>query len=138
MQQESELSMKQEKMEEILVLTRRIGNLINEIMDLTNQLGEAIDRRDEVSLRMIIAMRSEPIERFSIADRALREHLDVLDEEDALRIRAILNGEEERAIDPMEKVLAAQAAMNIRAHARLMELDKILSRKLAQEKSIYQ
>ena len=123
-------------MEEILVLTRRIGNLINEIMDITTQIGEAIDRRDEVSLRLVIAMRSEPIERFSIADRALREHLDGLDEEDSLRIRAILNGEEERAIDPMEKALAAQAAMNIRAHAKLVELDKIISRKLAQEKSI--
>lgn len=125
-------------MEEILVLTRRIGNLINEIMDITTQIGEAIDRRDEVSLRLVIAMRSEPIERFSIADRALREHLDGLDEEDSLRIRAILNGEEERAINPMEKILAAQAAMNIRAHAKLVELDKIISRKLAQEKSIYQ
>ena len=125
-------------MEEILVLTRRIGNLINEIMDITKQMGEAIDRRDEVSLSLVIAMRSEPIERFSIADRALREHLDALDEEDSLRIRAILNGEEERAVDPMEKALAAQAAMNIRAHAKLMELDKILNRKLAQEKSIYQ
>ena len=130
--------MKQEKMEEILVLTRRVGNLINEVMDLTTQLAEAIDRRDEVSLGLVIAMRSEPIERLSIADRTLREHLDKLEEEDSRRIRAILNGEEGRAVDPLEKVLAGQAAMNIRAHGRLVELDKILNRKLAQEKSIYQ
>ena len=128
----------QEKMEQILVLTRRIGNLFNEIMDITNQLADAIGRRDEVSVGLIIDMRSDPIERLSIADRALREHLDKLDEEDSQRIRAILNGDEGRAIDPIEKILAGQAAMNIRIHSRLVELDKILNRKLAQDKSIYQ
>lgn len=125
-------------MEEILVLTRRIGNLFNEIMDITTQLADAIDRRDEVSVGLIIDMRSDPIGRLSIADRALREHLDELDEEDSRRIRAILNGEEDRAVGPIEKILADQAAMNIRTHSRLVELDKILSRKLAQDKSIYQ
>ena len=125
-------------MEEILVLTRRIGNLFNEITDITTQMADAIDRRDEVSVGLIIAMRSEPIERLSIADRALRNHLHELDEEDSQRIRAILNGEEDRAIDPIEKILAGQAAMNIRTHHKLVELDKVLSRKLAQDKSIYQ
>lgn len=130
--------MKQEKLEEILVLTKRIGNLFNEITDVTAQLAEAIDRRDEVSVGLIIAMRSDPIEKLTIADRALREQLMQLDEEDARRIRAILNGEEDRAIDPLEKILAGQAAMNIRAHGKLVELDKLLNRKIAQDKSIYQ
>ena len=125
-------------MEEILVLTRRVGNLFNEIMDITNQLADAIDRRDEVSVGLIIDMRADPIERLSIADRALREHLNEMEKEDSQRIRAILNGEEERAVEPLEKLLAEQAAMNIRTHHRLLELDKVLSRKLAQEKSIYQ
>lgn len=125
-------------MEEILVLTRRVGNLFNEIIDITAQLADAIDRRDEVSVGLIINMRSEPIERLSIADRALRERLAELEEEDSLRIRAILNGEENQAVEPLEKILAEQAAMNIRTHRRLVELDKVLSRKLAQDKSIYQ
>ena len=125
-------------MEEILVLTKRIGNLFNEITDVTHQLADAIDRRDEVSMGLIIAMRSEPIEKLTIADRALRERLTQLDEEDAQRIRAILNGEEALAIDPIEKILAGQASMNIRAHSKLIELDKVLNRKIAQDKSIYQ
>ena len=125
-------------MEEILVLTRRIGNLFNEIMDITMQLADAIDRRDEVSVGLIIAMRSEPIEKLMIADHALRNHLNGLDEEDAQRIRAILNGEEDRAIDPIEKILAGQAAMNIRTHRKLMELDEILNKKIGRDKSVYQ
>lgn len=127
-------------MEEILVLTKRIGNLFHELMDLTTQMAIAIDRRDEVSVRMLIAMRADPIERLTVADRALRDHLAQLDGEEAQRIRAILNGDgdEASADEPLEKVLAGQAAMNIRAHGKLVELDKVLNRKIAQDKSIYQ
>ena len=124
-------------MEEILVLTKRIGNIFNELMDLTTQMATALDRRDEVSVKMLIAMRNEPIDRLTIADRALREHLTQLDEDEE-RIRAILNGDEASAVDPLEKILAAQASMNIRAHSKLVELDKVLNRKIAQDKSIYQ
>lgn len=124
-------------MEEILVLTRRIGNLFNEVLNITMQMAEAIERRDEVSVSMIISMRYEPINKLEIADRALRLQLAELEDEDSQRIRAILNGDSARAADQMEQVLANQAAMNIRTHKKLMELDEILNRKLAQEKSIY-
>lgn len=130
--------MKKEKLEEILVLVKRIGNLINEVMDISAQLADALDRRDEVSMNMIIAMRAEPIEKLVIADRALREHLASLDPEDGERIRAILNGDEAQASGAVERVLAAQAAMNIRMHRRLMELDEVLNKKIGREKSIYQ
>ena len=125
-------------MEEILVLTKRIGNIFHELRDLTTQMATALDRRDEVSVKMLIAMRNEPIERLTIADRALREHLTQLDEDEAQRIRAILNGDEASAVDPLEKILAPQASMNIRAHSKLVELDKVINRKIAQDKSIYQ
>ncbi len=135
---ESEQTMKQEKLEEILILTRRIGNLFHEAMDISAQLAEAIDRQDEVSMQMIIAMRAEPIGRLTIADRALREQLDMLAGEDAERIRAILNGEESRAGEGMERILAEQASMNIRTHRKLMELDEILNKKIGRDKSVYQ
>lgn len=129
--------MKQEQLEEILVLTKRIGNMFHEVMDISEQLAEAIDRQDEVSMQMIIAMRAEPIDKLGLADRALREQLDVLGE-DSARIRAILNGDTSQAGEGLEKLLAEQAAMNIRTHSRLMELDKVLNKKIGQDKSIYQ
>ena len=134
---ESEWIMKQEQLEAILVLAKRIGNLFHEVLDLSTQLAEALDRRDEVSMEMIIRMRSEPIEKLEIADRALRENLAALDE-DAERVRAILNGDEGRANGALEKLLAEQASMNIRTHRRIMELDAILNKKIGREKSVYQ
>lgn len=124
-------------MEEILVLTKRIGNLFHEILDITTQLADAVDRQDEVSMEMIIAMRFDPIDKLTIADRALREHLDALGE-DKDRVRAILNGDESRAGEGMERLLAEQASMNIRTHRKIMELDKILSKKIGRDKSVYQ
>lgn len=125
-------------MTEILMLTKRIGNLFHEIMDISMQLADAIDRRDEVSMEMVIAMRSEPIGRLEIADRSLRELLGELDSGDeAAHIRAILNGEAVQPADQQEEILREQASMNIRAHRRLMELDEILNRKIARDKSIY-
>ena len=124
---------------DIFVLAKRIGNLFNEVEDISNQLAEAIDRRDEVSMRMIVAMRYEPIQKLTVADRAIREQLEALgDSEDAARIRAILNGDESAAQGETERALAQQAASNIRLQKRVMELDRILNRKLAGDKSIYQ
>ena len=134
---ESEQRMKQEQLEEILVLTKRIGNLFHEVLDISAQLAEAVDRRDEVSMEMIIAMRSEPINKLKIADRALREQLGSLGE-DSERIRAIMNGDESRAGAGMERLLAEQASMNIRSHRKIMELDEILNKKIGRDKSVYQ
>ena len=130
--------MKQEQLADILVLVKRIGNLFHEVLDLSNQLAEAVDRRDEVSMSMILAMRSEPIDKLMIANGALREHLETLDSEDALRIRGILNGDATLAGDAMETLLANQALVNIRTHKRVMELDEILNKKIGRDKSVYQ
>ena len=125
-------------MTEILMLVKRIGTLFNEVIDLSKQLGEAIDRRDEVAIKMVLAMRSEPIEKLMIADRSLRELLMSLESgEESARIRAILNGDEDKATTEQEKLLAEQAAMNIRAHQKLLELDGVLNRRIAKDKSIY-
>ena len=130
--------MKQEQMTEILVLVKRIGNLFHDITDISMQLADAIDRRDEVSMEMIIAMRADPIAKLGVADSALRQHLDSIEDGDeAGRIRAILNGDAAMAQNDQEKILAEQAGANIRSHRKLVELDEILNRKITQEKSIY-
>lgn len=131
--------MKQEQFSSILVLVKRLGNLFHEVEDLTNQLAEAIDRQDEVSIELVASMRYEPIQRMTVANTALREHLAELGEsEDGERIRAILNGDSSRAQGEMEQTLAALAAQNIRLHKRLMEKDQIINRRITRNKSIYQ
>ena len=67
--------MEEKTVMDALVQMKRTGNLLNELWDLTRQLGESIDRNDQVSTQMLIAMREEPLGKLQDADQALRDQL---------------------------------------------------------------
>ena len=46
---------------DLTVLERKKYNSLSEVLDLTRQLGESLDRNDQVAVRMIIAMRQDPL-----------------------------------------------------------------------------
>ena len=48
---------------ELTVLERKKYNYLTEVQDVTRQLAESLDRNDQVSTRMLIAMRQDPIRR---------------------------------------------------------------------------
>lgn len=123
-----------------LVQMKRTGNLLNELWDLTQQLGQSIDRNDQVSTQMLIAMREEPLGKLQDADQALREQLEALpDRDDAAKLAAILNGGSPH--DPTQRpqaMLCEQVASNNRRLKQIMELDRVLNQRLGREKSAYQ
>lgn len=120
-----------------LAQVKRTGTLLNELQDLTRQLAEALDRNDQVSTEMLIAMRQEPIEKLEGVKRALEDQVrDSADKDAALRLAILLDGGE--AEDGSEKLLADQVAANGRRLKQVLELDRILNKKIAREKSIYQ
>ena len=123
-----------------LVQMKRTGNLLNELWDLTQQLGQSIDRNDQVSTQMLIAMREEPLGKLQETDRALREQLDALPgREDAGILAAMLNGGP--PADPGQdamRMLCEQVASNNRRLKQIMELDRRLNQRLGREKSAYQ
>ncbi len=123
-----------------LVQMKRTGNLLNELWDLTQQLGQSIDRNDQVSTQMLIAMREEPLGKLQAADQALREQLEALaDKEEADMLADMLNGG--APADPAQRshsMLCEQVASNHRRLKQVMELDKALNQRLGREKSAYQ
>ena len=118
------------------VQAKRIYNLLNEVMDVSRQMAEAMDRDDQVAIQMLVSMREEPVHRLRQARGALKEQRDALDPEAALRLTQLLNGEE--AETEAEAPLAAQIGANRRLLEQVLELDRVLNRKLTREKSIYQ
>ena len=58
---------------DLAVLERKKFNYLNETLDLTRQLGEALDRGDQESVRMVVAMRQEPILHLEEVDRVAKE-----------------------------------------------------------------
>ena len=109
------------------VQAKRIYNLLNEVMDVSRQMAEAI--------QMLVSMREEPVRKLQRARRALEEQRNALEPETARRLSRLLNGE--AAETEAEAPLAAQVGANRRLLEQVLELDRVLNRKLTREKSIY-
>ena len=119
----------------IHVQLKRIYTALNETYDLTRQLADAVDRDDQISTHMLISMRQEPTDRLAQAYQALDQQRQALPAADADRLAAILKGGE--AETPEEAPLVSQAGVNRRVLRQLVDLDQVVNRKLAREKSIY-
>ncbi len=122
-----------------LIQMKRTGNLLNEVEDLTRQLGEAIDRNDQVSMSMLIGMRAEPLQKLQAADHAVREQLEALGDPDAAAaLSGMLNGGPPAdPADRMQAMLCEQVAANKRRLAHIVEVDRVLNERLGREKSAY-
>ena len=122
-----------------LVQMKRTGNLLNELEDLTRQMGEAIDRNDQVSLEMLIAMREEPLGKLQEADQAVRDQLELLaDRFEAAQLASMLDGgPPANSGVRVQQQLCEQVASNNRRLKRIIELDRQLNERLARENSVY-
>jgi Tfp pilus assembly protein PilX len=128
--------MEQQKVMDALVQSKRMNRYLTETFDLTQQLAEALDREDEVTVKMLFNMRAESIEHTKEADAALRELCHTMPtDQDKQRLRALLAGGASE--DTFEKQLSEQSMSNKRRLSQIQELDKRISMKLAREKSAY-
>ena len=117
------------------VQLKRIYTALNESLDLTRQLADAVDRDDQVSAQMLVSMRQEPIDKLSRARQALEQQRQALPGGDAARLAAILKGAAAETAE--EGPVTAQVGVNQRILKQLVDLDQVVNRKLAREKSIY-
>lgn len=117
------------------ILAKKLYVQLTEVQDISRQLAEALDRNDEVTARMLIGMRAEPINGAQQTRRALGTLRDDLQEEEALRLTELLNGAV--PVTEQEYALAAQMKSNDQLLQQVLVLDKVLNLKIAREKSIY-
>ena len=128
--------MEQEHWMKALVQSKRMGNLLNEVLDLSRQSAQALDRNDQVAVEMLIAMRQEPITKLEEAKQALQEQgEDLKNAEEALRLALLVNGGEPER--PEEFPLAEQVAANGRRLKQVLELEQVLNRRITRDKTIY-
>ncbi len=118
------------------VQLKRIYAALNEALDLTRQLADSVDRDDEISTQMLVSMRQEPTDKLAQAHQALEEQRRSLSADDAARLAALLKGAESERAE--ESPLTAQVSANQRVLRQLVDLDRVVNRKLARGKSIYQ
>lgn len=109
---------------------------LSEALDLTRQLAEAVDRDDQVAVRMLVSMRQEPTDKLRQAQQALAQQQEGLPPEDRERLQALLKGAAAETAE--ETPLVNQVGLNQRILKQLVDLDRVVNRKLTRDQSIYQ
>jgi len=120
---------------ELTVLERKKYNYLIEVQDLTRQMAETLDRNDQVSTRMLVAMRQDPIRQLEEVESGEKVRLSILTEEDRARVKALKDGK--TAQDENERVFADQAGKTRRLLEQVVELDRRISLRMAGEHSYY-
>lgn len=122
-------------LKDLFIKTRRQYIKLLEFFDLTQQLGEAVDRKDEVSVQMLLHMREDPIHDLKEIETQLHEGVLKLPEEDAIRAHQLLTGGAPR--EKAEEALCGQIAQNRRLLDKSQELDKRISMRIDGRHSFY-
>lgn len=122
-------------LDELFLKTRHLYVKLTEFEDITIELAQALDRRDEVSVQMLLNMREDPANQLQEIHQGLRSRLRELPEDDAIRARKILEGAPQEA--PEEERLCAQVSQNARLLKRCQELDKRISIRMDGKRSFY-
>ncbi len=108
---------------------------LHEIEDYTIQLAQALDCKDNVSIKMVLSMRQEPILRIEEIDEEIKTWLGSLPEKTAIKYNELLEGSEPES--PEESALSEQVKMNRKLLERIVELDKRLSIRMGGKRSYY-
>ena len=113
----------------LLVQLRKRYTLLTEMMDLTQQMGEALDRDDAASFSMLLAMRQDPIQ-------TMKEHKEMIQSSaEPVRARwdALCRGE--AAQDESEQRVVEQMQQNKQLIDRLIPLDQKIQKVLTAKKA---
>lgn len=120
---------------DLQVLERKKYNLLNDVMDLSQQLATAMDRNDQVSVRMLVAMRQDPLTQLEEVKHNLSRRLLEFSPDDQDLAHRLLQGE--AGSSPREQAVADQSNVNRRLLERIIELDRRLNHRLTGDKSCY-
>ena len=121
---------------DLTVMERKKYNYLCEVMDLSQQIGATLDRNDVVSLKMLVAMRNDPILALQELDQSIKERRKVLTQQEQTRITALLSGKTQPK-DTAEETFCKQAGLAHRELQRVLELDRRINLRMAGDSSFY-
>lgn len=120
---------------DLAVLARKQYNCLSEVWDLSQQLGEAMDRNDSVSVRMLIGMRQEPLQKLQELQQAVGLRKESLSPEGRERVTALDQGAAPQGEE--ETTYFNQMGSARRLLERIIQLDERLNRRMGGKDSFY-
>ena len=115
---------------------RAMYRALSELEELTQELAQAADRGDKVSVQMFLAMRRDPLEQMARHQAALRRQYTALPAPDTQLLRALLEAPAPPAVSGAE-TLVRQATRNRTLLTRIIAADRTLNQKVAGRSSFY-
>ena len=110
--------------------------VLSELEELTQELSQAVNRGDKVSIQMFLSMRRDPLNQMARHQAALRRQYAGLPGKDARLLRALLEDPSPPACAGSEE-LVRQAARNRSILERIVRTDRQISQRLAGKSSFY-
>lgn len=119
-------------------IQRQMYTALNEVAELTDQLSQAVDRQDQVAVRMFLSMRLEEIQRLTGYQALLDRQCDQLAPEDRGVLTQMNSGRfGGEAPSPSAQALLQQAQRNRTVLERVRRVDEAVSRRLGGNSSFY-
>lgn len=127
--------MKERDLDEFLALEKAFYTKLIETEGLTRELSEAVERQDQMSVRMVMSMRRKPVmELQEIRGQRKLKRLE-LSEGDGKQFDRLAEGGVPQC--PGEESMVRQARMNRRLLERILEEDQEIHRKLCGNRPCY-
>lgn len=118
------------------VLARRKFNLLTEVLEISKEMGQAMDRSDQTSLRKLLVARNEPIEKLDQLEKDLENTRLSFSGEDRAHLKAIMKGEAQN--NPKEIALCRQMQDTLALLKEVIELDARINTRVSGKDSVYQ
>lgn len=115
---------------------RQMYLTLTEVEDLTQELAQAIERQDQVSVRLFLSMRQEQINRLMEQKALLRRQCSQLPENDAALLQGLLSGAPPSPCPEAEELLQ-QVQRNKVLLERILRADRRSSQRLCGGDSFY-
>lgn len=125
-------------LDEALAIQHRMYAALTEVAELTDELSQAVDRRDSVSVRMFLSMRQEEIDRLVGHKAALRRQCAQLPPGDRALLLQLLKGERDGTLNsPSAQALERQSKNTRSLLERVCRADQAVSRRFGGPNSFY-
>lgn len=128
-----------ELLTELLRLEQRNYTELVEIERLTKELADLLSRNDRDSVQLLLEMRQKEMDKASETKHKIYAILEVVDSEERKKMAALLNGcePEESDCELAQRLVAVSRQMES-VLKRTIDIDKVISRKLAGKDSFYE
>lgn len=110
---------------------------LEETLRLTKEVGESLDRNDQVSVQMLLKMRGEELEAIGENMQAVRNFVTQLREETQKEAIALLQEKPIEAPDQMTDKISETAGGCQRLLDEIRTIDERMSKRIAGEDSFY-